>query len=120
MQDLQKLTVAQLKDRLKALNLPLGGRKPELIARLSQSGQATAAASDAKPEAHASPDGSHIAAVEAHVTSPEEGQRAGRQGSGQVLEAAVEISSGGKQVLPKPGTAELDAVASAQVSRLVW
>ncbi|KAK9809454.1 hypothetical protein WJX73_009369 [Symbiochloris irregularis] len=34
--DLQNLTVPQLKDRLRARSLPLGGRKSELIARLSQ------------------------------------------------------------------------------------
>ncbi|KAK9791837.1 hypothetical protein WJX73_006548 [Symbiochloris irregularis] len=108
-EDFQKLTVAQLKDRLKELKLPLGGRKPELLARLSQSGPP-----DAEPQAVASPDASHITAVQAHVTSPEEGERAERQGSGQVLEAAVEVSSEGRQAAP--GTAQLEAVASAEAA----
>jgi hypothetical protein len=35
-EDLSKLSVAELKDRLKARNLPVGGKKAELIERLSQ------------------------------------------------------------------------------------
>jgi len=35
-EDLSKLSVAELKERLKARNLPVGGKKAELIERLSQ------------------------------------------------------------------------------------
>ena len=34
-EDLSKLSVAELKDRLKAKGLPVGGKKSELIERLS-------------------------------------------------------------------------------------
>jgi len=42
--DLSKLTVVQLKERLRAAGLPLSGRKAELIARLSETASAPAAA----------------------------------------------------------------------------
>ena len=35
-EDLSKLSVAELKERLKAAGLPVGGKKADLIARLSQ------------------------------------------------------------------------------------
>ena len=35
-EDLSKLSVADLKERLKAAGLPVGGKKADLIARLSQ------------------------------------------------------------------------------------
>ena len=35
-EDLSKLSVAELKERLKAAGMPVGGKKADLIARLSQ------------------------------------------------------------------------------------
>ena len=48
--DVEKLTIPQLKEQLKAKKLPVGGKKAELVARLvSSAGSPTAAAADAAP-----------------------------------------------------------------------
>jgi hypothetical protein len=41
-EDFSSLTVAQLKDRLRAANLPVSGRKAELIERLGRSSAVSA------------------------------------------------------------------------------
>lgn len=117
-QDLSKLTITELKARLKAHRLPLSGKKADLVVRLS--------GTTAEPEAQAV----------AHVSSP---QASTREGSGEVAEASAaasgedaakvaatfatkEAASRGAAdagdaaaQAPQPGTQQLDKVASAEV-----
>ena len=43
-EDYQKMTVAELKELLKAADLPLSGKKADLIARLTEANEAAPAA----------------------------------------------------------------------------
>ena len=122
MQDLSALTLAQLKPRLKALGLSQKGRKADLVARLSSPPMPSPAAPDGHPTTH-KPAAVPSASAIAHVASPTNAAEAPRQQSGQILDAftAREASPGtdtaAVQLLADvvPGTARLDAVASAQV-----
>ena len=49
-EDYQKMTVAQLKELLKEADLPLSGKKADLIARLTEASEAAPAAEEAEEE----------------------------------------------------------------------
>ena len=125
LQDLSKLSIAELKEKLRSHGLPLKGKKADLLSRLTQ------ATSPTQPEP-AQPD---KPVATAHVASP---VQATRQDSGEVSEAVVTaagdhatqalvqsasvLASGGEEAVagsqeaaPQPGTRQLDDVASAKV-----
>lgn len=119
-QDLTKLTVASLKERLRAHGLPLKGAKAELIARLTSA--TPNEAESEQPAVTPPPSPAQQAVAVAHVASPAD---EAREGSGQILEASLQAEQGAAGAdgqkrggAPLPGTAQLDEVASAQVCLL--
>ena len=66
-EDYQKMTVAQLKELLKEADLPLSGKKADLIARLAEAGEAAPAAEAAEEETWDDEEDWDDEAVEGHV-----------------------------------------------------
>ena len=66
-EDYQKMTVAQLKELLKEADLPLSGKKADLIARLAEAGEAAPAAEAAEEETWDAEEDWDDEAVEGHV-----------------------------------------------------
>ena len=117
MQDVSKLSVAELKERLRRLGLALKGKKADLLARLLEASANPAAQLDAS----GGDTSDRETAAIAHMASP---LSTDSKGSGEVTEAVVAAAgSAGKAVQaatkaagPKPGTTQLDGVATAQVA----
>lgn len=71
-EELKKLKVAELKEKLQALGLPVAGKKDELVARLLEHHDAAHASAGASPKKSSSPSASPKKSAAAVVTSASE------------------------------------------------
>mmetsp|Transcript_30993 Transcript_30993/g.68725 ORF Transcript_30993/g.68725 Transcript_30993/m.68725 type:complete len:251 (-) Transcript_30993:1403-2155(-) len=89
-EEIAKMTVPELKSALKALNLPVTGKKDELVDRLATAnheGGAYAPAAEPAPAGQPAPVANESAAPEAEATEPQQAQAQQADASGDAANA---------------------------------